>query len=124
MGSRGNVEGVLVIVVVCGADSTWSLGTFCSIWVGIATVDCVFGCKFVRLSEQQAVSRGESVGLSAVRGVLDGLLANVLVESVGCSPVDLVFVLLLAALSSSSDEISTTIWTGIMGVGLWQSWRS
>lgn len=79
---------------------------------------------FARLSEQPAVSGGESVGLSAIRGVVDGLLANVLVESVGCSPVDLVFVLLSAALSSSSDEISTTIWTGIMGVGLWQNWRS
>ena len=57
----------------------------------------------------------EAVSLSAVGDVRDGLLADVLVEPLSWVTADLVLVLLLVALSSSSDEISTTIWADITG---------
>ena len=66
-------------------------------------------------SEQAVVTAVEAVGLSAVGNVLDGLLADVLVEPLSWVPADLVLVLLLAALSSSSDEMSTTIWADMTG---------
>ena len=69
---------------------------------------------FTRLSEQPTVALAGIAGLCAVGEVLDGLLTAVLVASVGCFPVNLVLVLLLEALSSSSEEISTTIWADIM----------
>lgn len=70
---------------------------------------------FTWLSEQLAVALAGTVGLCVVGEVLDGLWIAVLVELVGCFSVVLVLALLLELLSSSSEEISTTIWGDIMG---------
>lgn len=72
----------------------------------------------VRFWEQAAIIAGGVGCLSAVKGVLDGLLADVLVGSVGSFLVEVVFALLFVALSSSSDEMSTTIWADIIGYRL------
>lgn len=72
-----------------------------------------FGSLFKGVSEQLAVTVAGTAGLSAGGEVLDGLLTAARVELVGCCIVDLVLVLLLVALSSSSEEISTTIWADI-----------
>lgn len=77
-------------------------------------MDWRLGRVFARHSERAAVTLAGLVGLSAVGELLDGLLTAVLVGSEGCFPGDLVLVLRLAALSSSSEEISTTIWADIM----------
>lgn len=76
-------------------------------------MDWPLGCMFLMSSVRLVVTGGETLGLSAVRDIFGELLANVVVESVGCVPVDLVFVLLLTASSSSSDDISTTVWADI-----------
>ncbi len=111
------VGGKMVVdaAAICGAVKARSLVASCSVWGGVAFVDWHLGCMFTRLSEQPTVALARIVGLCAVGEVLDGLLTAVLVESVGCFPVDLVLVLLLEALSSSSEEISTTIWADMMG---------
>lgn len=70
---------------------------------------------YVGPPERLAVTGGETVGLSSVGEVPDGILMAVLVGSGGCFLIDLVLVLLLAVLSSSSDEMSTTIWADIRG---------
>ena len=78
-------------------------------------MDWRFGCLHIRLSAQSAVTFAGFVGLCAVGAATDGLLTAILVKCVGLSLVDLVLGLLLAALSSSSEEMSTTIWVDIMG---------
>ena len=67
-----------------------------------------------RLSEQPAVTLAGTVGLSTAGEATDGLAIVILVGVIGLFPVDLDLVLLLAALSSSSEEMSTTIWAGII----------
>ena len=69
------------------------------------------GCVFVaRLLEQLTVVGAESVALSAAVGDgLDRFGVEVLADSGSCLPVGLVVMLLLGALSSSSEEMSTTI---------------
>ena len=47
--------------------------------------------------------------------VRDGLLMPVRVHTMGCFSFDLVLVLLLVALSSSSDEMSTTFLADMIG---------
>ena len=47
--------------------------------------------------------------------VWDGLLMAVRVYTMGCFSFDLVLVLLLVALSSSSDEMSTTFFADMIG---------
>ena len=47
--------------------------------------------------------------------VRDGLLMAGRVDTIGCFPFDMVLVLLLVALSSSSDEMSTTFLADITG---------
>ena len=47
--------------------------------------------------------------------VRDGLLIAARWNTMGCFPFDLVLVLLLVALSSSSDEMSTTFFADISG---------
>ena len=47
--------------------------------------------------------------------VRDGLFMAARVNTIGCFPFDLVSVLLVVALSSSSDEMSTTFWADIIG---------
>lgn len=66
-------------------------------------------------SEQSAVTLVGIVDLGAGGEATDGLLTAVLVECIGLFPVDLVLGALFAALSSSSEEMSTTIWADIMG---------
>lgn len=73
------------------------------------------GCVLAGLWEQPVVIGAETVGLSAVGGILKAVLTMVLVGSVDGFAVDLGFVLRLTALSSSSDEMSTTIWADIVG---------
>lgn len=73
--------------------------------------------------ERLAVTGGETVGLSRVGEVPDGNLTAVLVGSGGCFVFDLVLVLLLTALFSSSDEMSTTIWADIRGCSLFARLR-
>ena len=87
-------------------------------------MDWFLDCMLAEFLEELAVVGAETVGLSSVWDVLDGLLGNVLVGSVGWFPVGLAFVLLLAALSSSSDEMSTTSWADIIGCKILpQGWR-
>ena len=81
----------------------------------MASVDWRLGCMLTRLSEQPAVILTGTVGLSAASEATDGLLIAIVVGIVGLFPVDLDLVLLLAALSSSSEEMSTTIWADIIG---------
>ena len=111
----GVVGKMLVDAALCGADKARSLVASCSVWVVVASVDCRLGRMFAWLSEQPAVALAETVGLCAVGEVLVGLWTAVRVESVGCFPIDLVLALLFGSLSSSSEEISTTIWGDIMG---------
>ena len=47
--------------------------------------------------------------------VRDGLFVAVWVNTMGCFPFDLLLVLLLQALSSSSDEMSTTFLADMIG---------
>lgn len=77
-------------------------------------MDCLLGSMLVGSLGRLAVTGAEGVDLSAVGEVLDGVLTAVLVGSEDCFPVDLALVLLSGA-SSSSDEMSTTIWADIMG---------
>lgn len=81
----------------------------------MASVGWYLGCMLTRLSEQLAVALAETVGFSAAGEATDGLLVAILVGIVGLFPVDLGLVLLLAALSSSSEEMSTTIGADIIG---------
>lgn len=75
------------------------------------------------LAGQPAVTGAETVGLSAVLCILKGLLTMGLVESGEGFAVGRVFVLRLTALSSSSDEMSTTIWEDIVDcIGPCQDW--
>ena len=67
-------------------------------------------CIFAGLSEPGLVTGWlETVVLSAVGDTLVGILADVLM------PVELVFALPLTTLSSSSDEMSTTMCADIIG---------
>ena len=84
-------------------------------------MDWLLGSMLGESLGRLAVTGAESVDLSAVGEVLDGVLTAVLGGSEGCFPVDLALVLLFEALSSS-DEMSTTIWANIMGRRPWQSW--
>lgn len=79
------------------------------------SADWLLGSVFVGPSGRLAITGGEIAGLSTIGEVLNGLLTAVLGEPVDCFPIDLVLLLLLAAWSSSSDEISTTIWADITG---------
>ena len=65
-----------------------------------------------------AVAGEETVGLSAAGEVLEELLGDALVGSLGILPFELITVLPLTALSSSSDEISTTIRVDIISCRL------
>ena len=71
------------------------------------------------------VAGAEAVGVFIVGEVRDGLLMAVRVDPMGCFPFDLVLVLLLVVLSSSSDEMSTMVLADIIGcrplVRLWIS---
>ena len=58
---------------------------------------------FAGFSEPGLVTGSDTVGLSAAGDILAAVLADVLM------PVELVFAPLLTTLSSSSDEMSTTI---------------
>lgn len=105
-------------------------GACCAGWVGVATVGGLLGWMVVGSLGRRGVTGAEDVGLSGVvevREVRGGVLAKVLLESGGWWPSDLVFVLLLIALSSSSDERSTTVWANIKGLyafGRVGGWRS
>ena len=110
-----DVEGVLVIGVLRSVDGERFWGAFRSVGVGEVAVDWFLGCMLAGVSELAAVTGAETFGLSAAENILDGLLADVLLATVGFLPVDLVFVLLFAAFSSSSDDMSTTIWADIIG---------
>lgn len=118
VGGCGSDDDVIVegVLVVCTAGSVGSLGASCSRWViGVAAVvDWWFlGCV---LAGQPAVVTGaDTVGFSAVGGILEGLLTIVLVGLGAGFAVGRVFVPRLTALSSSSDEMSTTIWADIVG---------
>ena len=108
-GRSGNVEmgGVLVVVFALGgADGVQVSGLFC---VGVIVAEWFLACVFAGFSEPGLVTGSETVGLSAVGDTLVGVLADVLM------PVELVFALPLTTLSSSSDEMSTTIWADIIG---------
>lgn len=78
-------------------------------------MDWLLGCTLTRLSEQPAVTLTGTVGLSAAGEATDGLLIAILVGVIGLFSVDLGLVLLLVALSSSSEEMSTTNWADIIG---------
>ena len=78
-------------------------------------MDWCLDCVLIGFSEHPAITPAGIVGLSSFGEVLDGLLTAVLVDSVSLLPVALFLVLLLVALSSSSEEISTTNWADIMG---------
>ncbi len=110
---EGEWVGVLAGGVMGGGGSAWVLGAWLSGGRSVATGGWLGG-RFVGLWGLLAAVGAERVGLSAAGNVLGEGLANVLLESGGCLPVGLVFLLLLAALSSSSDEISTTIWADIV----------
>lgn len=115
-GRRGGKAGrTLAIDVVCEAESAQSWGSSGSDGVGVASVDWFFDIVSARLSMQPLGTGVETVGFSIVWDVLDGLLVDALLESVGGFPVDLFVVLLLTAFSSSSDEISTTTRADITG---------
>ena len=117
-GGRWTVEGEVLTVAVCGSDGTPLLDTAGLARVGVTCEDWLLGCIFARPSGQPAMFGAGSVGFSTIGVVLNRLSANVLVELVVCFLADIGFLPLLIVLSSSSDEISTTIWADITG---WES---
>ena len=110
-----DIENVLAMGVLRSVDGERFWGAFRSARVGEVTVDWFFGCMLAGVLELVAITGAETFGLSAAGSILDGLLADVLLATVGWFPADLVFVLLFAAFSSSSDDMSTTIWADIIG---------
>lgn len=118
-GGRDGAGGARGFDGVRGGKGGRSGGACCAGWVGVAAVGRFVGWMVVGSLGRRGVAGAEDVGLSGVmevRDVRDGVLAKVLLESGGWCPSDLVFVLLLIALSSSSDERSTTVWANITGL--------
>ena len=98
-GRSGNVE-MGVIVGFWGADGVEVSGPSC---VGVIVAEWHLDCVFAGL-----VTGSETVGLSAADDILAAVSADVLM------PVELVFAPPLTTLSSSSDEMSTTVCADII----------